>query len=96
MIYFSNFISAFYFEHLEDQQYGIILREVVCRTVCTLDFLGIPRYSNKNPLRWAEHLPTFCGDAHLAAHHVASFMDYISKVNVEHEDVVMRMFHIAW
>jgi hypothetical protein len=57
-----------------------------------LDFSGIPGYSNENPTWWVECLPRFCGDTHLVAHHVAFFMDYIFELNVEHEDVEMRMF----
>jgi hypothetical protein len=67
-------------------------REDVCQSVCPFRFLGYSWYPNKAPPRWTEHLPRFHGDTHLAAHHVASFMDYISKLNVEHEDVMMRMF----
>lgn len=57
-----------------------------------LNLSGIPGYPNENPPRWAEHLPRLCGDTYLVAHHVVSFMDYISKLNVEHEDVTIIMF----
>jgi hypothetical protein len=39
-----------------------------------------------------DHVLSFHGDNHLATHHVTYFMDFISKLNMEHEDVVMRMF----
>jgi hypothetical protein len=57
-----------------------------------LDFVSIPEYPNENPPGWVECLLRFSTDTHLSAHYVASFMDYISELNVEHKDVEMRMF----
>ena len=39
-----------------------------------------------------DHVLCFHGHNHLATHHVTYFMDFISKLNMEHGDVVMRMF----
>jgi hypothetical protein len=64
--------------------------------VCPFRFSKYSWYPNQSPLDWTKHSPRFYGDpiydTHLAAQHVSLLEDYISDMNVVHEDVGMRMF----
>jgi hypothetical protein len=50
-------------------------------------------YPNKAPSGWISHVPRFHGENHLAIQHIASFMDYASEINIDHEDVIMKLFY---
>jgi hypothetical protein len=39
-----------------------------------------------------EYIPKFDGDIHFATQHVTSFLDFVSRLNVMHEDVLIRLF----
>jgi hypothetical protein len=42
--------------------------------------------------KWLEQLPKFNGDAHCVIHHVVSFLQYASEINVIHDDILMNLF----
>jgi hypothetical protein len=43
-------------------------------------------------LGWISSVPNFHGDNHIDTQHVASFMDYALEINIDNEDVVIRLF----
>jgi hypothetical protein len=53
---------------------------------------NIPRYPNHLPTKWRESCPKFNGDPTLAVTHVINYMKYASRLNVLHEDVLMKFF----
>jgi hypothetical protein len=42
-------------------------------------------------VEWVEDLPKFDGDPLFSISHVVNFLKYASKINVMHEDVLMRL-----
>jgi hypothetical protein len=59
-----------------------------------LDFSGIQGYPN-NYQDWREELPRFHGLSDSPLSHISSFIDVISKLNINHEDVKMKMFILS-
>jgi hypothetical protein len=57
-----------------------------------LDFSNILGYPNQSNLKWTRQIPCFCGDPFLVDQHISCFLDYISDLNIVHEDIGMRMF----
>jgi hypothetical protein len=39
-----------------------------------------------------KRIPKFDGDAHFASQHVTSFLKFVSKLNIIHEDVFIKLF----
>jgi hypothetical protein len=39
-----------------------------------------------------KHIPKFDGNAHFVTQHVISFLEFVSKLNVIHEEVLIRLF----
>ena len=58
----------------------------------SFDVTEIPRYLNEFPPKWEEYIPKFDGDIHFIAQHVASFLNFVSRFNIVHEDVLIRLF----
>jgi hypothetical protein len=59
-----------------------------------LDFSGIPRYPNyfnDDYDDWRKGIPKFLGHKDPPMLHVTSFIDALSKLNVVHEDVKMKI-----
>jgi hypothetical protein len=59
-----------------------------------LDFSGIPGYLD-NYEDWRGEIPRFHGLNDSPISHVTSFIDVVSKLNIVHEDVKMKMFIMA-
>lgn len=58
-----------------------------------LDVEKIQGYPNHySGPKWLEQLPKFNGDAHCVIHHVVSFLQYASEINVIHDDLLMNLF----
>lgn len=55
----------------------------------TLDVEKIRGYPNHLSLEWLEHLPKFGSDA---INHVVTFLRYTSKINVIHDDALIKLF----
>ena len=47
----------------------------------SLDVMEIPRYPNKIPSKWEDHVLNFHGDIHEAPHYLYSFMDAICQIS---------------
>jgi hypothetical protein len=58
----------------------------------SFDVEGIPGYPNELPPNWKDSIPKYDGDCNFAISHVTSFLEFISSINVTHEDVLMRLF----
>lgn len=56
-----------------------------------LDFANILGYRNQSNPEWTSQIPRCYGDTHIAERHVSLFVDYISDLNIVHEDVGIRM-----
>jgi len=56
-----------------------------------LDFDNIHEYPNR--YLWDDQSPKFHGSRDEASRHVKSFIDYASKLNIKHEDLLMKSFH---
>lgn len=59
-----------------------------------MDFSGIPGYPD-NYEDWRGEIPRFHGLNDSPISHVTSFIDVVSKLNIVHEDVQMKMFIMA-
>jgi hypothetical protein len=58
-----------------------------------IDVEKIPKYSHKLPLKWWEKkIPKFDGDALFATQHITSSLKFVSKLNIIHEDVFIKIF----
>jgi hypothetical protein len=60
-----------------------------------LDFSNIPGYPNQSIREWTSQIPCFYGDPLLANQHISCFFDYISDLNIVHEDIWMRIFAMS-
>jgi len=56
------------------------------------DVEKIPRYPKHYYLKWLEEFPIFNGDTHCVIFHIAAFLQYASKINSMHENVLMKLF----
>jgi hypothetical protein len=59
-----------------------------------LSFVAFPDYPHDLPAhKWLKHIPLFSGRLGGSVEdHLAKFLQVVGDFNVEHEDVVMRMF----
>jgi len=57
----------------------------------SLDIKNAPGYPNHYSPYWLDDCLKFDGDHSLAISHIVKFLKQISKVNVVHEDVLMRL-----
>jgi hypothetical protein len=58
----------------------------------SFDVEGFPGYPSELPPNWKDNIPTYDGDCNSATSHIASFLVFISSINVTHEAVLMRLF----
>jgi hypothetical protein len=61
----------------------------------SLDINNIPGYPNHFSPDWLDDCPKFDGDPSSAITHVVKFLKYASKINVIHEDVLIRLFLVS-
>jgi hypothetical protein len=59
------------------------------------DFGEIVGYPNEIPLTWRMNIPKFDDDFFHAAQHIMSFMEYVVKLDVIHEDIWIILFFIS-
>jgi hypothetical protein len=51
------------------------------------DFEKIMGYPNEIPLAWKMNVPNFDGDCFHVAQHIMSFVEYVVRLDVAHEDI---------
>jgi hypothetical protein len=56
------------------------------------DIIGYPNHFS---LDWVYDCPKFNGDPTLAITHIVRFLKYTSKINVIHEDVLIKLFLVS-
>jgi hypothetical protein len=61
----------------------------------SLDFNNFPGYPNHFCPNWLDDCPKFDGDPSSTITHVVKFLKYASKINVVHEDVLIRFFLVS-
>lgn len=55
--------------------------------------LHLPNQLNNFPDGYLKHLPRFNGEADLSIEdHLATFLDFLDNMTIEHEDVYMQLF----
>ena len=96
VIRFENCISIIHIKYLGSEEI-LLVQELDAIFFRKIYFSSVLEYLNQlSPPRWAfERAPKFHGHLHLATQHVTSFIDYISDLNVVHEDVIMKLFVIS-
>lgn len=57
-----------------------------------VDLKGVHGYPNHYSPNWLDDLHRYDGDPSLAIPHIENFLRNISKINVTHEDVMMKIF----
>jgi len=57
-----------------------------------IDLQKIPRCPNNCSPKWLKYIPKFDGDVPFVAQHISSFFKAITKLNIMHEDVLMKLF----
>jgi hypothetical protein len=55
------------------------------------DVDNIMGYPNDVPPNWRDKIPKFDGDYNFSTWHVTSFLEFISWLNVTHENVLMML-----
>jgi hypothetical protein len=52
-------------------------------------------YPNEFPLEWNENVSNFDGEYSQAIINIVSLLKYVSKLNVMHEDVLIKIFLVS-
>jgi hypothetical protein len=59
------------------------------------DFRKIDGYPNHIPLAWKENVPKFDNEPLHATQHILSFLEYVWKLGVVHEDILIMLFFVS-
>ena len=71
------------------------MESILARRFSPFDFSIVPGFPNDVPTiyEWVDHLPRFKGDYYdHPAQHLIEFHQYMDQQNINHEDILMKMF----